>query len=334
MLNVLPFNGVHTLIGDNKRGSGKPSLKPLQFDSVSFGYDSPLKDVARHCAYCGTEMLTEKEVEQTIGRLLNYSGEKLQPELKKIIRMLSASPSNVHRKEIMEELLHSSEADSSLTGKQLIENILRSREIAFEDELEASKKAKTKLFSDLRRMQSSLPEFTQKQIDALIELNPALEITILKGIDLIRKKSERQGEKLTPAFRTYCKNAQLRYIELKKDKTLRVALNSTAQGLLQRIIDPLKITMEHIHPHSKKGKDHTYNYLPVCSHCNSERSNIDFVEQLQAKPQIEGFITRSLREVQRAISRLINPPGELTNYIEEVKNTLHIESQGQLNIVV
>lgn len=334
MLKLLPFIGVNTQFRENSKVSAKSILRPLQADSVSFGYDSPLKEIAEHCAYCGCEMLTEKEVEQTIGRLLNYSGYKLQKEAEHIIEMLSHSSSNNHRKEIMEEILHSSQDQPRVSGSKLVEQLLKSREIAFEDELEASKERKKEIFEKLQKMKPAQPEFTQKLIDSLIELDPALEITIINGIRLIKKKSDKEGVKLSPKFKAYCKKADKRFFALKKDKTLSIAQNSSPHELLTRLIAPLKVTMEHIHPHSKKGQDHTYNYLPVCSHCNSERSNIDFTEQLEANPQIEGFINRCLGDLKKAISSLINPPRELANYIDEVTKTLSVESEGQLNIVV
>lgn len=301
-------------------------------NGISFGYSSPLKDIAKHCAYCGCEMLTETEVQQTVSRLTVYSGTKLQNEITNILKLHTNSSLTQARIDILKELLDCSYQKPYLTGHSLIKEILSSREVAFEDEIENSKPSKENIFNDLKAMQPTLPQYTKDLIDDLLTLNPSLEITILKGITVIHKKSLNEGVELPQNFIDYANNAFDKFQNLKTHKTINDARLDTPTQFLNKIITPLKVTMEHVHPHSKDGDDKTSNYLPVCSCCNGERSNIPFVEQLQRRPEIVNWIKKSLDEVKRFISNMTNPPSELKTYIPDITNTLRKESNGQINL--
>lgn len=301
-------------------------------NGISFGYSSPLKDIAKHCAYCGCEMLTETEVEQTVCKLAGYEGKNLQNEIINVLKLEADTPLSQTRRDILQELLERSRQKPNLDGHSLIKEILFSKEVAFEDEIEASTILKEKIFDDLKTMQPDLPQYTQGLIDDLFELNPALEITILKAVNLIKKKSLKEGLELPQNFIDYTDKAFERFQDLKIERTLNNARLDTPYQFLKKIIIPLKVTMEHVHPHSKDGNDDTSNYLPVCSCCNGERSNIPFVEQLKRHPEIVKWIKKSLDEVKRFISNMTNPPSELQTYIPDITETLRKESNGQINL--
>ncbi len=305
--------------------------------AISFGYDSPLREVAKHCAYCGTEMLTDAQADSLIHHLLNSEGKTLQKYVKDLNRRLkhsTKSSSIISRLLVTKKLLLSSPQNPDKTGSKHLASYLQQNQVNLEDEIQEQNPEKEQVFADLTAMKPQLPEYTQQLIDDLIELNPARLITVLHGIEVIKKKCDKEDIKLPKVFRSYHNKAFKKVAVLKHEDMLKVAHQDTPRALLNKMVEPLKVTMEHVHPHSKNGDDDTSNYLPVCGECNSERGNIDFTEALRKKPDIAVFIKSALQEVKRAIDQLINPPQELEDYIDNICHTLKVESEGQLDIVV
>ena len=312
-------------------------MQAQQRPAITFGYESPLREVAKHCAYCGVEMLRESEADILIQKILNSKGFTLQNHLLSLINKLKQRKDSsliLSRKMIFESLYNISLQQENKKGLYIINNFLAQKEIEFKDEIVGQTAQKQKVFNELLKMKNILPEYAQEQIDQLIELNPARLITVLNEIEVIKRKCDKAYIDLPEQFIQYNDNIVKQLAELKNGDLLKIASQDGARELLTKIITPLIVTMEHVQPHSKDGDDNTFNYLPVCGECNLERGNIDFTEALNKKPEIAFFIENALREVKQAINRLVNPPQELTDYIEKICQTLKIESKGKLDIVV
>lgn len=300
--------------------------------AISFGYDSPLKDIARHCAYCGREMLTEEEAQRLAVKILRISGLQLQKELKFVKTLLGQSDKYNSRSIIISALINMSLENPQMSGQEVISSYLKENYEKFVESIDNKKKES--IFQQLKELKPLQPELIQKEIDKLIELNPTMLITLYNEIGVIKRKADKARLTLSNKLLDFCDWAREQHEILEKNKMLQLAHKESPQTLLNKIIMPVQITLEHVHPHSKGGPDHTYNYLPVCSECNSDRGNVDFPVVLKENPELVKFIKRSLEEVKRAITNLPNPVEELRNYIQEITKTLKHESQGQLNIQV
>lgn len=328
-----------TALNASRASTGRNKLK-LHNLSVSFGYDSPLKDVAKICAYCGREMLTEVEVNKLVNKLLSGKGKYLQEDLQKTIAKLEYSQNNSFHQHVLRNILELSKNYPNEDGKYLAQRYIKQKNTEFEKSIADTTEEKDEVFRQLRLWKPELPEYTQGLIDDLIKLEPMLLLTRYRGVDLLRRKSIAAGCTLPPQFIEYCDKISQEIPGLKEKTYLNTIKNYSSVELYTQLINPLKITMEHIHPHSKKDTnsnipvDDTFNYLPVCSECNAERSNIDFVEQLEAKPGIVEFIVKSLQQVKRAVASIPNPVPELRDYIERVRQTLKRESMGKVDILV
>lgn len=74
-------------------------LKPLQADVVSFkakNYDfSMIKSPTGHCAYCGSKVYTQKQIDTIAGELLSQKNEMLAGKIRSVLEKMGSSDGNV-----------------------------------------------------------------------------------------------------------------------------------------------------------------------------------------------------------------------------------------------
>lgn len=104
-----------------------------------------------------------------------------------------------------------------------------------------------------------------------------------------------------------------------------------SEKIIYRLLWPSLASIEHIYPRSNGGIDDISNFGGACTRENSDRKSIDFIEQIKRKPD-------TAKNCQKYIDKLIELAKvgvfEENNidikYIEEFKNTIFEESQGQI----
>ncbi len=328
-VNNIPFQGIK-----NYSQLVSPfSKQQLLADKVSFGYDSPLKDIARHCAYCGCEMITEEDLNSYTGKMLGQNGSKFQSLIKYIQKKFHKKDSNDARLIILNELHKLSVEYPAKRGDEIIHMYSLATKNRLQNTIDKEALQIDNVRNNLNRLKATQPDFIEKEIDKLLEINPSRLMTWYKEVGVIVRKAEKEAIPPTEEFIIYSDIISKKFEQLKSDDLLKLASRETPHVLVRALLAPLLVTMEHIHPHSKGGRDDTFNYLPVCQDCNTERGNVDFTQELKRKPEIKTYIENCLKELKRIIKSMPSP-GILKDYIAEVTRTLKTESKGQLDIAV
>ena len=100
-----------------------------------------------------------------------------------------------------------------------------------------------------------------------------------------------------------------------------------------RLLCPTFASIEHIEPHANGGPDSIENFGIATVRENSDRGNIEFIEQIKRRPGTKKYS-------QRLINRLIELYKNGTfakckvpvDYIEGIKKTIFEQSHGQINL--
>ena len=105
----------------------------------------------------------------------------------------------------------------------------------------------------------------------------------------------------------------------------------SCEKIFYRLLWPSLATVEHILPKSCSGADCMANYAGACARENSDRSSISFVEQLKRKPDTAKYCQKYLNRLIKYVKRGIFEKENISiKYIENFKNTIETESQGQI----
>lgn len=116
-----------------------PKLKTLQADVVSFkakNYDaSSIKSQTNHCAYCGSKVYTQRQLEVLATELMQQKGNSLQGKIRSIVEKLGEKSENAliqKKREVNKENLLFFEKFSNLvaenptkTGEELLTGLLK-----------------------------------------------------------------------------------------------------------------------------------------------------------------------------------------------------------------
>lgn len=339
-ININYMTGFSNKVCQN--GSYVPSpqkrlnLKVLGKDTISFGWDSPLSEVAKHCAYCGIEVLTDQETEKMSKIIPRQKGQELQNSLNFILEKYLSLKRPAPKIPIIRDLIQFSENNPDMSGRDIIKHYKRSKRKVFKAKLSIQQGIVEKYCKELQPIIPQMPGLYQPRLIKIVQNPPHTIKNLANQINVIRFKNNRVKKILPEDFITFSDKVTKSYerykIQNKADDFLARQLKEPPEELIKKLVEPLKVTLEHIKPHSKNGPNNTTNYLPVCSYCNVKRGNIDFPEWLQEHPEIKGFIKSSLIELKKAIAALSDPPKRLAGYINNVITTLKMESQGKLVI--
>ena len=101
-----------------------------------------------------------------------------------------------------------------------------------------------------------------------------------------------------------------------------------SENIALRLLSYSMATVDHIHPKSKNGANHLYNYVPECMRCNSFRSDKPMIYQLEDYPEM--FVNS-----QKLYDKLIGfaNKGKLSkNYIVNLYKGIKQESEGVLQL--
>jgi hypothetical protein len=301
---------------------------------ISFGYDSPLTEIAHHCAYCGVEIFPSREITHLQEEIISSSGTQLQNVLSKVIKAFYNSKIVNPDVIIFEKLLFLSKKIPAKTGKDLCLIYFNELSNGNMSRLFESVPDTKKIIVGLANTIPLLPEKPRESVREILRSGSQNLLDISKKIKNIQDDALLNNLKLPEEFLNFYKYALTTIAETDIKQTQGLLRKKNPFKLLRLAFEPLLLTLEHVHPHDKNGEDKSSNYLPVCETCNLERKDIDFIDFIKIKPDIKEFIINSLLEVKSIIARLINPPEEMTHYLEDITKTLREESAGQIDIVI
>lgn len=92
-------------------------------------------------------------------------------------------------------------------------------------------------------------------------------------------------------------------------------------------------TIEHVHPHSRGGKNDTDNYLAECGECNHKRGNVSYMTWLKIHPEYPVNVQKHIEWFQQ--QQVEGKFGkEYDDYGVNIKKTLSKESNGVMELKV
>ena len=92
-------------------------------------------------------------------------------------------------------------------------------------------------------------------------------------------------------------------------------------------------TIEHVHPHSRGGKNDTDNYLAECGECNHKRGNVSYMTWLKIHPEYPVNVQKHIEWFQQ--QQVEGKFGkEYDDYGVKIKQTLSKESNGVMELKV
>lgn len=299
----------------------------LEMNTISFGYDSPILDLAKHCAYCHATMLDSPY--KTAKQMLTMDSTQFKKKLQKYQKAMSLSGLNKAETEIINDLIKLASQQGGKNGQALLDYYIKNKNVR-----RPQKEARINTASIVKTLKECSSGFSEKFSKKALQL--ANSADNLRGYQLNRalfelgEEVKASGEGVPDAFRSLYYYAERRCIE---DKKVSIWQNRKPIALLKTLLRPLTETLEHVKPHSKEGADETSNYLTVCASCNESRENKPFTEIVKDSKVVEN-IKASLIEIKDAIKKLLNPSSELQTYINDITETIKKESEGQLEIIV
>ena len=108
-------------------------------------------------------------------------------------------------------------------------------------------------------------------------------------------------------------------------------VNESSEKIIYRLLWPSMASIEHIYPRSCGGVDDISNFGGACTRENSDRKSLDFIEQIKLKPETkyncQKYVNKLIELAKNGVFDELNID---IKYIEEFKNTIYEESQGQI----
>lgn len=104
-----------------------------------------------------------------------------------------------------------------------------------------------------------------------------------------------------------------------------------SEKIIYRMLWPSLASVEHIFPKSCGGIDDLSNFGGACTRENSDRKSIDFCSQINRKPETKENCQKYIDKlIELAINGVFEENNIDTKYIEEFKNTIFEESNGEI----
>lgn len=109
--------------------------------------------------------------------------------------------------------------------------------------------------------------------------------------------------------------------------------NNTSEKITYRLLWPSLASVEHIHARALGGPNKMSNYAGACALANSDKSNIDFTEQMKRVPNLKKYCQRyANRLIELAEQGVFDKHKIDKKCIEDFKNTIFIESKGKIDL--
>lgn len=116
-------------------------------------------------------------------------------------------------------------------------------------------------------------------------------------------------------------------------KTFTQIQGRSSLGVFNTLLFESGQTIEHVHPHSRGGKNDTDNYLAECGECNHKRGNVSYLTWLKVHPEYPVNVQKHIEWFQQQIVDG-NIGKEYDDYGTKIKQTLSKESNGIMELKV
>jgi hypothetical protein len=304
---------------------------PYISQPISFGYYFAFKELQNlPCPCCGRIMSTNKEIENFVKNVANATGQDLIAVLERYKDRLPATERNV-----VNRLVNTAEKFGDFRLDRLLNQILREPK----KDLELKQK---EILKEIENLSKGLTGETYKvirkdisSIDSIIKDgkngDPFKRKKLIQGLEKVRDNEANPDNrkilesivKKAEDMPTSGSDANAFIVKYSRRKPSEIA---------HRLIEPSQSTAEHIHPHSKEGKDNASNYLAECKKCNNDRGNMSYVDWLKIYPEM---ISNSQIYMNEIMKRIIT--GEIKGfdfYPRAVKKAVCEESERLIDLDV
>lgn len=285
----------------------------------------PLERLYKHhltCLCCGREMIDPKEIKHlSNNNLLKCSA----PEA---IGRLEKYEENMHsvEKEVFAILKKEAKKYPDLDFQQILTKIKPEHE-------EPLIKTQFGIFKMLEKASENIKPELKQQIKNLI--NDETELILAGDNQFRRKRFVNKFEDIFKGKKNSATKEHLIRLANKlptayEDKNAFIVKysNYSAEAIGIRLLSYSMCTIEHIHPESKDGENHIFNYMPECMRCNSFRSDRPMIQQLEEHPEM--FVN-----AQKLMDQLIgfaNQDKLSKWYIVKIQERVKQESEGLLDL--
>ena len=116
-------------------------------------------------------------------------------------------------------------------------------------------------------------------------------------------------------------------------KTFTQVQGRSSLGVFNTLLFESGQTIEHVHPHSRGGKNDTDNYLAECGECNHKRGNVSYLTWLKVHPEYPVNVQKHIEWFQQQVVDG-NIGKEYDDYGTKIKQTLSKESNGIMELKV
>ncbi len=280
------------------------------------------------CPCCGTDMVTNAQLEKFINEVENRTGRDLAGTLNRYEKYYKPV-----EKEVAFEISKYAEQYPKLNISELTRKIsVEHREKLIEEQ--------SGIIEELKGMSSLINNDDVRKIYVKYLERSAENVREFKDDSFFKRKS------FLSDLNEICKNST----DEKGYETIMTAafkmpssVDSASAFLIKyarrgqeeiarRLLNPSLSTTEHVIPKSRGGENNTGNYIAMCAKCNSSRSSIPYDEWLEGHPDMPVNLQNYLDEVSRRIKeKAING---YDDYPDDVVNVIREESKGQIELEV
>lgn len=315
-----------------------PSVKPEDYDSLQdFKRIRNLPGLT--CASCGTEMNSEKDIQNYRYFIANAADKPLADALTAALPYMNSTAQSVAKK-----VISLTSQNESADIKDILTIMARSRKMPFCERQNKKMAAKLKKYMRpeiLYSLPRGVPEFLQLTYDMSTKkkLDPT-RTRDNKGVAFVR---DNVLQKLQYAIAEHPKYAGI-LSAIRADVQKLDSFYDSADAFVLRceklknaeiadlFFDAKKPTVEHIVTRADGGKNNPGNLLVFCKECNVGRDRTDYREMPYVNPNFVPSLRRFFANVQGHIDNG-ELPG-LENYPKEVAATLNKVSDGNIDIEV
>ncbi len=315
-INQIQFNIYKGKAYGNKKINFKGFDCPQDSFEVKKLYDVP-------CPVCNVVMIKGSQIDGFIQNAVDKTGQDLIDILEKYRKYYHENESKA-----VDDIIETAK-------KYENKNISELLEILAQEKLYPYKKQQVKI---LKNIKNKIEKAKEPKSELLFFIDKQIELIYHDKFKTFKKESFRSG--LITLLKDFSDKKRKERILLTLGKLRNIPQNlrfidknykKDQKEILLNLVLPSKITLEHIKPRSKGGKDNTANYLAQCSKCNSQRENRAFRYWVQKNPNFKENFIKYLNAIHaKIVSHEL--PKEYENYPYDIITTVYDETQSAVNL--
>lgn len=282
------------------------------------------------CPCCGQVMLTKKQSNAFVSRIGDKTGPDLQKELEKEYIYFRKN-----EREVADLLIDASKENpdldlsglSQVLAKDSIVRLVGAQKGIIEQIRKSGEKLSAKRREELEGILSSEAELIDESDDFKYFKRKNFIDKINTFANSCPPREFETANEILSLARTMPTSAT------SKDAFFVKYQRRTNKDIARRLVLPAMATTEHIRPQSKNGKDRTDNYIPLCSQCNSDRSNTPYNEWFEIHPEMPENLQEYIYQISDMIQNKQFYGWEFYDtYVDDVIQAVYKETNGKLKL--